>query len=305
MLEHLGTRSRILLLVAASVLPALALAVYVALEDRSPAEALAGSAAVMVLLLVSAWHGAGRLMLAPLRVLLEMTRRVQGGDYGARTGFSRSRDELSQLGAAFDEMAARLQSHEAELQRAVSDLREQAITDPLTGLYNRRYFRDVLDREIIKAKRTATPLCVILLDIDYFKQVNDTWGHDAGDCVIREIAALLRASVRGSDVAVRHGGEEFALLLPEATLRVAHDRAENLRRELEAAEVLYRGQRIRVTASFGVAEYGAAARGAAELMRAVDNAMYAAKAAGRNRVMRSEPEAAGGGRPASPSRPES
>ena len=294
MLEPLGTRGRILLVVLASALPAIGLAVFVALAERSAAEALAASAVVMAVLLVLAWHGVERFVLAPLRVLLDTTRRVQSGDYGARTGFSRSREELSQLGAALDEMAARLEANDAELQRVLAELREQAMTDPLTGLYNRRYFADALSRELVRSNRSGGAVSVILMDLDFFKKVNDTWGHDAGDSVLKAIGGLIRRSVRGSDIAVRHGGEEFAMLLPQTSAKVALQRAEAMRREIEAMKVPYGSETIRVTASFGVAEHGSLAAGAAELMKTVDEAMYAAKAAGRNRVILSEAKAGSG-----------
>lgn len=300
MLEPLGTRGRILLLVLASALPVIGLAVYVAFADRSAAEAIGASAAVMAILLIAAWYGVERFVLAPLRVLLDTTRRVQAGDYGARTGFPRSREELSQLGSALDEMAARLEAKDAELQRVLTDLREQALTDALTGLYNRRYFSDALARELTRAARSAAPVSVILLDLDFFKKVNDTWGHAAGDAVLKAVGALILRSVRGSDIAVRHGGEEFAILMPQTPAAVAKQRAEVMRREIEAMKVPYGDHTITTTASFGVAEHGVHATGATELMKAVDGAMYAAKAAGRNRVMVSEPKTGQGPAPFAP-----
>lgn len=122
------------------------------------------------------------------------------------------------------------------------------------------------------------------MDLDRFKNVNDTWGHDAGDAVLRAIADLLRASIRGSDIAVRYGGEEFALLLPGTNAAIAQERAENLRLELQAQGVAYGLHTIRITASFGVAEYDGSAIDIQELMRRVDAALYAAKEAGRNTV---------------------
>jgi diguanylate cyclase (GGDEF)-like protein len=196
-----------------------------------------------------------------------------------------TREELSQLGAALDDMAAQLEQRESELQHALNSLTEQAMTDPLTGLYNRRFFWDALTREIAAAKRKRVPFSVIELDLDHFKRVNDAFGHDAGDTVLKEIAALLKASIRDSDIAVRHGGEEFAILLPETALSVAIERAERLRRALERHEVRYGAHTLYMTASFGVAESPAGQTDAAALMKTVDAAMYAAKAAGRNRVV--------------------
>jgi diguanylate cyclase (GGDEF)-like protein len=291
MLDPIGTRGRILLLVLVATLPAIGMAAFVAFAEDSIAEAIAAGIAVVALLLVAAWYGLGRFVLTPLRVLLDTTRRVQAGDYGARTNLPRGREELSQLGSALDEMAARLEAKDAELQRVLAELREQAMTDPLTGLYNRRYFSDALSRELAKSSRTGGPVSVILMDLDLFKKVNDTWGHAAGDAVLKAIGALIRKGVRGSDIAARHGGEEFAMLMPQTSGAVVVQRAEALRREIESMEVPYDGENLRVSASFGVAEGGAHTVSPADLMKAVDEALYAAKAGGRNQVvLRGAPE---------------
>ena len=293
MLERLSTRGRILLLVIGLAVPMIALAIYVTPlvhEDgqRALSYALGGIVAFTLLLMALAWHGAERLVLAPIRVMLETTRRVRAGDLSARTGLKPTSEELSQLGAALDAMAEQLQTHDRELRQALENLTQQAMTDSLTGLYNRRFFWDALDREIATAKRKEAPFCVILLDLDHFKDVNDTWGHDAGDIVLKEVAKVLEESVRGSDIAVRHGGEEFAIVLPDTSIEVAAERAEALRRHLEAHEVRWGEENVRVTASFGVAQYGPCTAEPGALMKAADAAMYAAKAAGRNRVIVSE-----------------
>jgi diguanylate cyclase (GGDEF)-like protein len=284
MLERLGTRGRILLLVLGAALPAIGIAAYVALAEGSLAQALAAGIATMAILLVVAWFSVGRFVLAPLRVLLDTTRRVEAGDYRARTGLPRSREELSQLGSALDQMAARLEAKDSELQRVLADLREQAMTDPLTGLYNRRYFSDALARELSRAKRSGAPVSVMLMDLDFFKKVNDTWGHAAGDEVLKAVGALIRRNMRGSDIAARQGGEEFAVLMPQTSAVIVAQRAEAMRREIEGMTIPYGTENIRVTASFGVAERRENTLGPEDLMRAVDEAMYAAKAAGRNRV---------------------
>lgn len=257
--------------------------------DRALALTLSGIAAVTLLLILSAWYGAERLVLRRVGVLLDMTQRVRGGDLAARTGVKPTREELSQLGGALDEMAEQLQTREAKLRHLMEELREQAATDALTGLYNRRYFWDLLEREVLATERNRRPFSVIMLDIDHFKEINDTWGHDAGDYVLKEIANMLRASVRGSDVAVRYGGEEFAMLLPEASAGAAAERAESLRRALEALVIRYGEKNLSVTASFGVVEYDGSTHDAAALVKAVDEALYAAKAGGRNRVVWAAP----------------
>ncbi|MGZ9067349.1 MAG: GGDEF domain-containing protein, partial [Burkholderiales bacterium] len=251
---------------------------------RTLVRSLAGLGIVTLLLIAFAWFGAERLVLRHIRALLQMTGKVRSGDFAARTGIERSPEELSQLGSALDEMAGQLQTRDAKLRKALDELRTQAVTDSLTELYNRRYFWDELGRELIAARRKGLVFSLILMDIDYFKNVNDTWGHEAGDLVLKACADLLRSSIRGSDIAVRYGGEEFAMLLPETSAEVAEERVETLRREIEAMEVPYGSAGIRITASFGIAQYDGVTRDAASLMRSVDEALYEAKQSGRNRV---------------------
>jgi diguanylate cyclase (GGDEF)-like protein len=166
------------------------------------------------------------------------------------------------------------------MQRAMRDLREQTIRDALTSLYNRRFLQDYLPRELTRAAREPASLALLMVDLDHFKQLNDRAGHQTGDQVLVETGALLTAHVRGSDVACRYGGEEFALVLPGATLESAIRRGE----EICAA---IRGDRDRlcgVTASVGIALYPEHADDTEALLRAADEALYDAKAAGRNQV---------------------
>jgi diguanylate cyclase (GGDEF)-like protein len=190
------------------------------------------------------------------------------------------------VGAAFDEMTHALERRDLELKRALQDLQEQAITDPLTGLVNRRYLREFLPRELTRAARNDESLAVVMVDIDYFKRVNDTFGHDAGDLVLRELGTLLRSQVRASDVACRFGGEEFALVLPESSAEGARQKAEAIRAAMKNLEIKYGGQPIgRLSASFGVAAFPEHAKDADALLRVADEALYQAKGAGRDRVM--------------------
>ena len=165
-------------------------------------------------------------------------------------------------------------------QRLLQDLREQTIRDPLTSLYNRRFLQDYLLREIIRATREHAPLAVIMVDLDRFKRINDSAGHQAGDCVLVEVAALLKRHVRGSDIACRYGGEEFAVVLPKTTLESALRRSEEIRSAIRGEPDRLRG----VTASLGVALCPAHAMDAEALLHAADHALYEAKRAGRNQV---------------------
>jgi len=162
-----------------------------------------------------------------------------------------------------------------------TQLRVQATTDPLTGLANHRTFHERLRAEAARSRRSGTPLSLVLLDIDHFKRVNDNFGHQRGDEVLRVVAAVLAEDGRASDLTARLGGEEFALLLADTDADGALAVAERLRAELEAVDIP--GPR-RVTASFGVAALGADAD-PDELVRAADRALYAAKAGGRNRCV--------------------
>lgn len=172
---------------------------------------------------------------------------------------------------------------EAEVQKLQEQLREQAVHDPLTGLYNRRYLEESIGREIIRAERYGKPMGIVMCDIDHFKRVNDSYGHLVGDEVLKAFAELLRTHSRGSDIVCRFGGEEFLLLLPDMPPDIAYQRAEQLRASLAAQQIGKPG--IRVTASFGVAAFPLDGKTQDTLISAVDTAMYHAKETGRNRVV--------------------
>ncbi len=162
---------------------------------------------------------------------------------------------------------------------------EAAFTDHLTGLANRRRFERQLDREVSRTQRYGRPFCLLLLDIDNFKLVNDTHGHEAGDEVIRRLALTLQAGTRGIDLAARIGGEEFAVILPETDFEGGLDVAERLRIAVREMDTPLVGQ---VTASFGVAEFPVCAPTGRELLSVADAALYQAKHGGRDRVERSD-----------------
>ena len=166
-------------------------------------------------------------------------------------------------------------------------LRQQCIRDPLTGLFNRRYLDESLERELHRAARDGRPLAVVMLDIDFFKTFNDEHGHGVGDQLLNGLSRLLQDSVRGGDIACRLGGEEFLLVLPDATLEVACRRAGQLRERMGSLVLPTAGRPV--TVSIGVATYPAQARSAPELLRAADMALYAAKRTGRDRVEAAPP----------------
>jgi diguanylate cyclase (GGDEF)-like protein len=162
-------------------------------------------------------------------------------------------------------------------------LRTQSIRDSLTGLYNRRYLNEALEREIRRAARTRRHLAVLLLDVDNFKGLNDTYGHEAGDTFLRELGAFLQQRVREEDVACRYGGDEFVILLTETSLETARKRARQLREGIKTLSVAHRGRYLTPpTVSLGAALYPDHGASADELVRAADDALYKAKARGRD-----------------------
>ncbi len=164
-------------------------------------------------------------------------------------------------------------------------LRMQSVRDALTGLYNRRYLEEVLDRETRRAGRAGQSMGILMLDLDHFKHFNDTYGHDAGDAVLRETAAFLLKNVRAEDFVCRYGGEEFVVILPTADLQGSKMRAEKLRSKMRELSIMHQGKSLgMVTLSVGVAAFPAHGMSPKELMAAADGGLYEAKRGGRDQV---------------------
>ena len=164
-------------------------------------------------------------------------------------------------------------------------LKHESIHDPLTGLFNRRYMQESLKREISRARRQGQPVGVIMIDIDHFKQFNDTYGHEAGDRVLKELASFLQSNIRSSDIACRYGGEELLLILPDASLADTQHRAEQLREKVKQLRVRYRHQNLgSITISLGVACCPDQGLTGEAVIQAADRALYRAKKLGRDRV---------------------
>ncbi len=158
-------------------------------------------------------------------------------------------------------------------------------TDPLTRIYNKGYLLEALEAEFKRAKALHTDFSILFFDLDHFKKINDGFGHDAGDYVLKEFTALVRSShLRPKDVFARYGGEEFVALLSNTNAKTACEMAERIRASIEAHAFIYEGKRLPVTTSMGVAELHAGIESAQTLLKAADKALYTAKQSGRNRV---------------------
>jgi diguanylate cyclase (GGDEF)-like protein/PAS domain S-box-containing protein len=166
------------------------------------------------------------------------------------------------------------------------ELRQQAVRDPLTGLYNRRYLDEVLPRELLMAQRRNVPLCVVVLDIDGFKQFNDSFGHAPGDSLLREFGRVLHERLRKSDISCRFGGDEFVLVLPDSSIADTQERVEQIRKILKELQLAHVDGRSlgAITLSVGIAFMPEHGTTETELLRAADEAMYSAKQAGGDRI---------------------
>ncbi len=175
------------------------------------------------------------------------------------------------------------------LLRSEALLREQSVRDHLTGLFNRRYMEETLERELLRASRRRHTLGIIMLDVDDFKQFNDTYGHAAGDAILHRLGGLLLEQVRGEDIPARCGGDEFVIVLPDASRDVARERAERIRAHARRINLQFEGRPLGVvTLSLGIAAFPQDGATGAAVLRTADLALYRAKKAGRDRVCAAE-----------------
>jgi diguanylate cyclase (GGDEF)-like protein len=239
----------------------------------------------------------GLTIVRPLNRLIVASAAVASGNLDVdvpRLG----RGELGYLTDVFNDMVTRLRQGREELAAMNRTLRERnrelhelSITDGLTGLYNRKHLMEILASEVARAERYQRPLALVMIDIDHFKVYNDTCGHLAGDEVLRNIAALFKGSIRGSDRAGRYGGEEFLIILPETTADEAGRIADRIRSRLAEEDFPAGSQRVKITISGGIASFPSHGRSPESLLRSADAALYRAKAGGRNRVVPATGEA--------------
>jgi diguanylate cyclase (GGDEF)-like protein len=256
---------------------------------------------VLASLLVAGAAGAaaffvGVWRLRPLLELADGARRLAAGDFAVRVSVNDQDDEVRILACSFNEMAGQLEAQQIALEerhqdllRANEVLEQLSITDGLTHLHNHRHFHDQFAREVKRFERSRQPLCLMLIDVDDFKLLNDRYGHAAGDRVLAVAAQLMNGQVRESDYLARYGGEEFAMLLPQTPLQGAIALAEKIRTVLSQHSFALpeSEQRVRVTVSVGVAEHAATAD---ETFDAADRALYEAKGAGKDCVVAAQPQ---------------
>ena len=221
----------------------------------------------------------------PIKSVIVVPLVAQKKEFGWFCVFS-AREELASAEMDFLGLFAK----QIEMAITIADLfqavREQAVTDALTGLYNRRYFEEALEKEVQRAKRQKQPFSVIGIDLDFLKKINDTYGHTYGDLAIKTIADVLKSNARSVDVPARIGGEEFNVLLPGINSEGAMAAAERIRKSIEKAEIDTVGH---ITGSLGVATYFEHSENPEELLELTDQAMYTSKREGRNRVTLAKP----------------
>ena len=199
-------------------------------------------------------------------------------------GFMEDITQRKQAEEALQETNAILQAQLIEIQALHETLQYEAVRDSLTGLYNRRYLFETLDRELARARREEYPVSVMMVDVDHFKDFNDRHGHQAGDEVLRKLGALFRREIRQSDIACRYGGEEFVIIMPRADDGDTERRADSIRASFSGMPVEWEGQELFASISIGIAFYPRHGTDVRTMIKAADGALYEAKRAGRNRV---------------------
>ncbi|MBC8131167.1 MAG: PleD family two-component system response regulator [Rhizobiaceae bacterium] len=222
----------------------------------------------------------------PILILAEPTdelRTVKALDLGANDYLVKPIDRNELLARVRTQIKRR--RYDESLRQSLRATIELAVTDPLTGLNNRRFLETHLPNAIDRARADCKPLGLVIADIDHFKRINDGWGHDAGDSVLRQFAARLKESLRASDLACRFGGEEFIILMPEADEVAVRSVAERLRRLVADQPFDLKGEAITVTVSAGMAMLDAVGDDAETLLKRADRGLYQAKNNGRNRVI--------------------
>lgn len=257
-----------------------------------------GAGITFLALLVAAWMSA-RIAATVSRPIMQMTDvvgKIGSGELNSRCSY-REHDVLANLGAGINEMARRIELTNQEMQQQIDEATQQlrgerdalsymARTDALTGLKNRRAFDEEVQMEIRRAVRHGTALTLVMADIDYFKRINDNFGHQFGDLVLAHFSRIISMSIRTIDVPGRWGGEEFVILMPDTGLEEACQVAERIRMTFEQSPLKRGGDDCVVTASFGLAQLSAKEPTLDFLLSRADTALYRAKEDGRNRLVK-------------------
>ncbi|HEY1406727.1 MAG TPA: diguanylate cyclase, partial [Spirochaetota bacterium] len=237
-----------------------------------------------------------KVIIRPVKVLNQKSREIAAGNLSARVALKRD-DEFGELSASFDCMAVSIDEKVDELNKQMTALTEanrrielMAVTDELTGLFNRHYFFEKLGLEIERSKRHKTPLGLIMIDIDHFKKFNDTYGHQVGDLVLKNVAKAVTASCRTIDVVGRYGGEEIAVIAPDCPEKFIGLFAERIRRNVANLKMSNNNETLSVTISLGTACMESSVvdsikKAGSLLIYLADCALYSAKEKGRNRVV--------------------
>lgn len=253
------------------------------------------SVALFLILGTILFFGLDRLVVRPVRTLQQAVRRMGEGHLSTRVPPLRG-SELGELTNTINRMASALQHERENLERSVAErtkelqeanarLERLAVTDGLTGVFNHRRFQEQLQAEILRSERHKRPMGVLMVDVDFFKKVNDALGHPAGDELLRRLAEVLSADLRQTDLIARYGGEEFAVLLPETSKGEAMQVAERMRIAVETKINAGTSWPTTVTVSIGVGTFPEDGKNGEQVLVAADQAMYVAKRQGRNRVI--------------------
>lgn len=257
------------------------------IELRNMFLALVGS---LVLIVAAVAFRMGRSIVGPLQRLIRAADRIAAGDLDVQLAATRN-DELGRLTMVFNQMADRLRRSHAEIMATNQAMQQQnqmlaalSVTDSLTGLYNRSKLDAILIDELARFNRTQRPFSLLMLDIDHFKTLNDTYGHVTGDEMLAAVAQILLQSVRSIDYAARYGGDEFIIILVETPADMARKTAERIRSQVENMRYSVDGTTISVTVSVGIVQCQRDDATPTLLLARVDNALYEAKRAGRNRA---------------------
>jgi len=207
---------------------------------------------------------------------------INGKKLEAGTVVALSKEDLIKLG---NSIVKYLPAGEIEI-IFYGNLNQAANSDPMTKCFNKGYFLEAIEAEVKRARAFLTPLSLVFLDLDHFKKVNDTFGHEAGDLVLKEFSSLVRGLnvLSSKDIFARYGGEEFCIMMPGTTLAMAERHADTIRAKVQAHAFVYEGKKIPVTSSLGISELRSDMESASDLIKSADKALYQSKEGGRNRV---------------------